>query len=456
MPVNAPEADGTTALHWVVRADDVEMVRLLLGAGASPKAANRYGVTPLSLAAVNGNLAIVETLLKAGADPNARMEEDQTILMAASRTGHAGVVKALVAHGADVNARDRVLGETALIYAAFENHGAAVGVLAANGADLNARSRVTTFPKFKFGDGIVARTTILPRGGWTALMYAARQGADAAARALADADADLNLTDPDGTNALMLAIINAHFDVAGILIEKGADPNVPDRTGMAALYAAVDMHTLPETVGRPNPKPHDTLDSPDIIKALLAHGANVNQRLTAPTLDRVHNDGNSDASLGDGATPLMRAAKQADVTVMRLLLDHGADPGLANRKGTTALMYAASRGSGGRGANAQILPAQDVIDAIALSLERGANLNAADETGQTALHLAAAAAEESVVKFLADKGANPLLKDQKGRTPLDAVLAGGGRGGQAAGRERKVALLRQLMERAATGRVPTP
>ena len=348
VPVNAPEADGTTALHWVVRGDDVEMVRLLLRAGASAKAANRYGVTPLSLAAVNGNPAIVEALLNAGADPNARMDEDQTILMAASRTGHAGVVKALVARGADVNASDRVLGETALIYAAFENHGAAISVLAASGADLNLRSRVTTFPKFKFGDGIVARTTILPRGGWTALMYAARQGGAAAARALADAGADLNLTDPDGTNALMLAIINAHFDVAGILIDKGADPNVPDRTGMAALYAAVDMHTLPETVGRPNPKPRDTLDSPDIVKALLAHGANVNQRLTAPTLDRVHNDGNSDASLGDGATPLMRAARQADVPIMRLLLDHGADPRLTNRKGMTPVLYAASRASGGR------------------------------------------------------------------------------------------------------------
>jgi ankyrin repeat protein len=450
VPVNPPEADGTTALHWVVRADDVELVRLVLRAGASPKAANRYGVTPLSLAAVNGNLAIVEALLKAGADPNARMEEDQTILMAASRTGHAGVVKALVGHGADVNARDRVLGETALIYAAFENHGAAVGVLAAHGADLNRRSRVTTFPKFKFGDGIVARTTILPRGGWTALMYAARQGADASARALADAGADLNLTDPDGTNALILAIINAHFDVAGILIEKGADPNVPDRTGMAALYAAVDIHTLPETVGRPNPKPRDTLDSPDIIKALLAHGANVNQTLTAPTLDRVHNDGNSDASLGDGATPLMRAAKQADVTAMRLLLDHGADPRLANKRGMTALLYAASRAGGFRGSNVQT-PVQDAIDAIALCLARGANLDAADETGQTALHLAAASAEESVVRFLADKGANPLLKDQKGRTPLDAALAGGGRGGQAAGREGKVAFLRQLMGRPAPG-----
>jgi ankyrin repeat protein len=445
VPVDSPEADGTTALHWVVRADDIEMVRLLLRAEASPKAANRYGVTPLSLAAVNGNLAIVEALLKAGADPNARMEEDQTILMAAARTGHAGVVKALVAHGADVNARDRVLGETALIYAAFENHPAAVAVLAANGADLNLRSRVTTFPKFKFGDGIVARTTILPRGGWTAMMYAARQGAGAAARALADAGADMNLTDPDGTNALMLAIINAHFDVAGILIDKGADPNVPDRTGMAALYAAVDMHTLPETVGRPNPKPRGTLDSPDIIKLLLAHGANVNQRLTAPTLDRVHNDGNSDASLGDGATPLMRAAKQADVPVMRLLLDQGADPGLANRKGMTPVLYAAGRASGGRNANAQA-SAQDVIDAIALCLERGADLNAADDTGQTALHLAAASAEESdrILAFLAGKGANPLLKDQRGRTPLDAALAGGGRGGQAAGRERKVAFLRQL------------
>ena len=188
--INVPEADGTTALHWAARADDLESVQLLLRAGASAKAANRYGVTPLSLAALNGSAVIIEALLKAGADPNARLAEDQTILMAAARAGNPAALKMLLDHGAEVNAKERVLGETALMWAAMEDHADAIKLLVARGADINAQSDKTTFPKFKFGDGIVARTTILPRGGWT-LMYAARQGA-VTRRALAEAGADLN------------------------------------------------------------------------------------------------------------------------------------------------------------------------------------------------------------------------------------------------------------------------
>jgi ankyrin repeat protein len=458
--VNTSEADGTTALHWAARADDLEIVQLLLSAGASPRASNRYGVTALSLAALNGNAAIVEALLKAGADPEARLAEDQTVLMTAARAGNTDVLHALLAHGANVNAKERVVGETALMWAALENHRDAVKMLVEYGADINAQSAITTFPKFKFGDGIVARATSLPRGGWTPLMYAARQGAVDAARMLADAGADLNLTDPNGTSALVLAIINVHFDLAAVLIDKGADPEVAEITGMAALYAAVDMHTLAETVGRPNPTPHDHLDSPDIVKALLAHGAKPNARLKSPLLDRVHNDGNSDPALGDGATPLMRAAKQADVAVMQLLLDGGADVNLATGKGMTPLMFAASRPGGSRGVTTPGVE-QDAVKAVTLCLERGAQIDAADETGQTALHLAAALAGEDVVRRLAAKGANLSVKDRQGRTPLDAALAGGGRAGrnagvgvaaegqtagdQAAERAGKVALLRQLM-----------
>ena len=467
--INTAEADGTTPLHWAVRADDLESVQMLLRAGASAKGANRYGVTPLSLAALNGNAVMIEALLKAGADPNARLAEDQTILMAAARAGNPAAVKMLLDHGADVNAKERVLGETALMWAAMEDHADAIKLLVARGADINAQSDKTTFPKFKFGDGIVARTTILPRGGWTPLMYAARQGAMNAARALAESGADLNRTDPNGTSALVSAIINLHFDLAAVLIDKGADPNVAETSGMAALYAAVDMHTLAETVGRPNPKPHDTLDSPDIVKALLAHGARPNAKLVTPIMDRVHNDGNSDAALGDGATPLMRAAKQGDVTMMRILLDHGADPSLATKRGTTALMFSASRAGGFRGVGARASE-QDAVAAVALCLERGAPINAVDESGQTVLHVAVASGPDSVVKLLAEKGADLFAKDQRGRTPLDVALGvgggGRGRGGPAAGNVAggdgqaapaqppaanagKIALLRQLMAAAA-------
>jgi ankyrin repeat protein len=439
--VDAREADGTSALHWAVRADDGAMVQLLLRAGADAKAANRYGVTPLSLAALNRSAAIVRGLLEAGADPNALLAEDQTILMTAARAGSPEVLTLLIDRGADIQARERVAGETALMWAALENHADAVTLLAARGARLDDRSTVNSFPRLRFGDGIVARPTVLPRGGWTPVMYAARQNAIHAARALADAGADLNVTDPDGTSALVLAIINGHFDLANLLLQKGADPNVADEKGMAALYAAVDMHTLDETVGRPNPKPHSRLDAAGLVGALLAHAADPNARLAAPILERAHNDG--DPNLGDGATPLMRAAKDADVEVMRLLLDKGADVNARTKTRRTALMYAASRLGGFRGTPNRGTE-QQALEAIALCLDRGADVNAADDKGQTALHLSVAAAEDSVVRLLVSRGADLKATDGGGRTALDLARAGG-RGGRGPSNERKAALLQELM-----------
>ncbi len=200
-------------------------------------------------------------------------------------------------------------------------------------------------------------------------MYAARQNAIDAARALADAGADLDLTDPDGTTALVFAIINGHFDLARMLVEKGANPNVADSQGMAALYAAVDMSTLDETVGRPNPKPHARIDAAELVRIMLARGADPNLTLKAPVLERIHNDG--DTNLGDGATPLMRAAKDADVPVMRALLDAGADVNARTKVGKTPLMFAASRLGGFRGTPNRGTE-QDALAAVALCLDRGA------------------------------------------------------------------------------------
>jgi ankyrin repeat protein len=441
--VNTAEADGTTALHWAVRGDDVATVRLLLRAGAQVNAANRYGVTPLALAALNRNVAIVGELLEAGADVKKRLAEDQTILMAAARAGAPEVIQRLLAAGAEVNAKEAVAGETALMWAALENHADAVKALAAGGADLNARSNLTTFPRQRFGDGIVARQMVLPRGHWTPLMFAARENAIAAARALADAGADLNLVDPDGATALVFATINGHFDLARMLVEKGADPNVADSQGMAALYAAVDMSTLDETVGRPNPKPHASIDAAELVRVMLKHGANPNLTLKAPVLERIHNDG--DTNLGEGATPLMRAAKDADVPVMRALLDAGADVNLRTKVGKTPLMFAASRLGGFRGTPNRGTE-QGALAAVTLCLERGAALEATDQNGQTALHLSVAQAEESVIRLLVDKGANLQAKDKQGRTPLDLANAGG-RGGRGAANPEKVALLQELARR---------
>ena len=200
--VKSADQDGTTPLHWAVRADDLETSRALLRAGADARAANRYGVTPLSLAAVNGNAAMIELLLAAGADANASVSRGQTVLMTAARTGSAAAVQALLARGADPNAREAQLGETALMWAASENHAEVVTLLASRGADVHARSSTVQFPKDRFGlEGVL---TILPRGNWTPLMYAARDGAPDAARALARAGADVNAADPDGTTPLIL------------------------------------------------------------------------------------------------------------------------------------------------------------------------------------------------------------------------------------------------------------
>jgi ankyrin repeat protein len=446
--VNAAEPDGTTALHWAVRGNDAAIVQRLLRAGAKADAANRYGVTPLSLAALNGNAAVVGMLLEAGARADAPMAEGQTVLMAAARAGNADVLTRLLAAGADVNARETVAGETALMWAALENHAEAVKVLVAHGADRNARSKVLTFSQFKFGDGIVARPTVLPKGGWTPLMYAARENAVAAAQALAETGADLNATDPDGTTALIFAIINAHYDLAAMLVAKGADPNVADVTGMTALYAVADMHTLDETVGRPNPKPHSRISAPDLAKALLARGADPNLRLRGPILDRVHNDG--DVNLGEGSTALMRAAKDADVPLLQVLLDGGASVDLTTKTQKTALMYAASRLNGFRGTPNRGT-GEAAANAVALLVNRGADIHAVDASGQSALHLAAARAEPVVVRQLVASGATLTLRDQQGRTPLDLAMGvgGRGRGGKPPAARTEVAtLLREL----ATGR----
>ena len=441
--VNAREADGTTALHWAVRADDHETAQLLIRAGADASASNRYGVTPLSLAAVNGSAAMIEALLEAGADPNTSAPAGETVLMTAARTGKVAAVRSLIARGADVNAREGSFGETALMWAAAENHADVSRLLVDRGADVNARSNLVDLPNVKV-DFATMVVTALSRGGLTPLMFAARQGAGDAAAALAGAGANLNLTDPDGMSALVIAIINAHYDVASVLLDKGADPNVADVAGMAALYAAVDMHTLDPMINRPAPRPTGDVSAVDIVGRLLAHGANVNARLKAPLLARQHNSG--DPNLGEGASPLMRAARSGDIVLMQVLLEGGADVKLATKSGMTPLLFAT--GTSRRKSD------KAAIEAITLCLDRGADINESNANGETALHIAAAQAD-SVVSFLAERGAKLDVKDRQGRTPLDVALGVGGVAGRGAGgrgappavRESTVALLRQLIAR---------
>ncbi len=439
--VNTPEPDGTTPLAWAARADDLPLDETLLSAGANPKAPNRYGITPLELAATNRNPAMVGALLKAGA------ETTSAILMTAARTGHPDIVRLLLEHsehgGVDVNARESSYGETALMWAASENHPAAAKLLIEHGADVNARSNKLTYTKDRFGlEGVV---TVLPHGSWTPLMYAARQGSTGAARVLAENGAALNLTDPDGNTALIVAIINGHFDTAALLLLKGADPNMADSTGMAALYAAVDMNTLGEVYGRPAQKASGDTSALDLIKLLVNHGANPNAQLRTATLYRAHTPG--EPQLNEGATSLMRAAKNGDAAAMRLLLENGADPELAQKNHTTALMMAAGLGRGlGVFAKDYATEAQ-MIEGLQMLLDRHVNLNATNDAGQTALHFAALSSD-ATVKLLAEHGAKVDIKDKQGRTPLDFALGAGGRGRAGAlpvPRESTAALLRQLM-----------
>jgi ankyrin repeat protein len=447
--VNATEADGTTALHWAARLDRIELVHTLIRAGAPVNTKNRYAITPLSLAAVNGSAAVVDALLKAGADANTVGSNGETVLMLAARTGKPDAVRVLLDRGADVNARESWHGETALMWAAAEDHADTVSLLASRGAELNTKSTVPEFPKVKV-DAATMVFTALPRGGLTALMLAAREGAEAGVRALADAGADLNAADPDGTTALNIAVINAHYDVAALLIEKGASLSLADAAGMTPLYAAVDMQHQEPMVNRPLPKPSGRLVPLDLVKMLLDRGANPNATLTMPLLMRQHNGG--DGSLGEGATPLMRASKVSDTTLIRLLLDKGADPNLRLRNQTTAVMIAASRAGRNPG------PEKNTIDAISLMLAKGADVNAVNDNGESALHIAVGRGD-GLVRFLVESGAKLDLKDKVGRTPLDVAMGvpgggggGRGRGGRGGGpaapgpvRESTAALLKELM-----------
>ena len=410
---HAEEADGTTALHWAVRHDDVRLVRALLTAGAQVRTPNRYGVTPLALAAINGSTPMLELLLKAGADPNAASGEGETVLMAAARTGQPEALKLLLKAGADPNAAERRFGETALMWAAGHDHGEAIRVLVAAGAKPDAISALINLPNAKV-DFSFAVATALPRGGMTALMYAARQGQLNAVTALADSGANLNVVDPEGSTAIVIAIINAHYEVAARLAEKGADPNIGDAAGMAALYAAVDMMHPASLTNRPPQLRTGRLSAADLVTVLLKNRADPNVVLKAPLLMRQHNGG--DAALGAGATPLMRAAKNLDIDIMKALLDHGADPSRALANRTTTLAVALT----GRGARA-LTPDTPMFQAVRLLLDRGADVNATGANGATLLHQSLDRGE-AFVRLLVEKGAKLDLKDASGRTPLDIAL----------------------------------
>lgn len=444
--VNAQAADGTTALHYAVNAGDLELTRLLLQAGARVNVVSRYGVSPIALAAGKGKPRIVEWLLEAGANPDAANADGQTALMTAARSGDVATARALIEWGAEVDARERWFQQTALMWAAAQGHAAVVTALCDAGADVNARAAV--IERYKTPQSGVQTS---PRGGLTPLLYAARQGLSASAAALADCGANLNLADPDGISPLVMAIINGHYDAAQLLIDRGADVNLADRTGRGPLFVAVDMHTLESRFNRPNPRLRGQRGSVDIVKSLLAHGADVHAQLTANILPpKTNAPGNP--NLTAGSTPFLKASTTADVELMALLLDWGADPFAVNAAQTNAVMMAA-------GLNWRILGSigtqQEAIAAITLLLERGLDLNARNDTGQTALHGAVMRGDEGteLLRFLIARGADVHAQTKAGQTALD--LTRGGVMGQGNNRPPNVAaaaLLTQAMNQPKDGR----
>jgi ankyrin repeat protein len=435
--VNAAQADGTTALHWAAHWNDSETVGLLLKAGADAKAVNHYGATPLSEAAALGNAAIIEQLLKAGADPNTRTTADgETVLMTSARAGNLDAVKALLDHGADVNAKEAYRGQTALMWAAAERHADVANLLLQRGADWKVQSsfRETKIPKLSTASSI----SPISRGGLTAFLFAAREGDIETAKVMLDQGVDINQTDVDSTNGLVVSIMNKQYTFAKFLLDRGADPNVTDVKGRAALYAAVDMRNE-DWSALPMRKGQDPLPSMDLIKAILAHGGKPNAALTHNLPGRSGMD-YGDVALDEGTTPFMRAARSGDVATMRVLLAAGADPKLVTKDGNNALLFAA--GIGYRDKQTQGTDAQ-ALEALQLCMDQGLDLSQTNNKSETALHGAANRGSDLLVKFLVEHGAKLDAKSKPGFTPLDIAL-GKDSFGLPVPHDSTVALLRSL------------
>jgi ankyrin repeat protein len=408
--VNTTQADGMTALHWAVYHDDREVAELLVRAGARVQTANRYGVTPLSLASTNGNAALIELLVKAGADPNAALPGGETPLMTAARTGSLPSVKALLSHGALVDGKEEGRGQTALMWAAAEGHAAVVQTLIAAKADVQAR---------------------LP-SGFTPLLFAVREGRLAVVRMLLEAGVDVNAPipadgprrrgyggrlPPAGMTPLLLAVQNAHFELAGELLEAGANPNV-DLTGYTVLHAITAVRKPGVGDNDPAPEGSGTIGSLELVKKLAARGANLNARMT-----RRVNLNNTRAN-EIGATPFFLAALTADAELMKTLVALGADSRLTNVENSTPLMVAAGLATRSPGEDAGT--ESEVLEAVQAALELGADVNAVDNNGETAMHAAAYKNLPKVVKFLAERGAKIDVwnrDDKFGWTPL-AIATG--------------------------------
>ena len=445
IPVDAAQPDGTTALHWAVRHSEPDVAARLLLAGADPNATNRYGVTPLTLAATNGHSGIVAALLDAGASPHAATPYGETPLMTAARTGSPQVVRTLIDAGAHVDAKEGWREQTALMWAAAERNAAAAQVLIEAGADVAARSEAGMTPLLfaaRSGDIDTVRTLL---AGGADIDEAARDAIarppaaddeDGEDRAAAEAAVEV-LPPRLGSTALATAIRNVHYDLAGWLVAAGADVNRDGPRG-TALHGLVRARNC-ERTAMPCPEQRGTLGSLDLTKLLLAHGSDVNARMTARPPAKGTYDGNFMSLVG--ATPLFLAVKASDTELMRLLLDHGADARLGNENDTTPLLVAA-----GIGFLEGQVPAEeaDALEAVAMLVEGGESVTQTNDWDETALHGAAYRGANRIVRYLVERGARLDAADDKGLLPVTVADGFRRRGGFQA-HDHTAALLRELM-----------
>jgi len=478
--VNAPQADGATAIQWAAYRDDMEMADLLISAGANVRLANREGATPLYLASIHGNPVMIDKLLNAGADPNERGPEGETPLMLASRAGNLDAIKVLLDHQADINAADKIRGTTALMWASEQSHPAAVQLLIARGAKVSAATEPDTRnsrnnlantvtqrlnssfgvvgqarargaaspgspaapaasagPPKKTPDGEAGGDDVAiffgpPRkkdgGGLTPLVYAAREDCLECAKILLDAGADVNQRTHYGWTALLTATQNRHYKLASYLLDHGANPNIANNGGWTPLYLATDNRNI-ESGDYPVRAPD--MEHLEYIKLLIDKGANVNARICGTDSTEKKCIGDSTETRNnftmqwlfeDGATPFLRAAQSGDIPLMKLLLAHGADPKIFTAHNVTPLAVAS--GIGWVEGVTFEWSEKETLEAVKMCLDLGIDPNVKDDEGRTSLHGAAHKGRPEVIQLLVDHGANLDAHDGGSRDSVNGALLG--------------------------------
>lgn len=387
-------ADGTTALFWAAYLDNVDIATTLLEAGADVGTRNRYGLGPIHLASENGSAEMLTLLLEHGADANSALPDGETALMTASREGDVAAIEVLLNAGANVNATESWKGQTALMWAAADNNAGAVEALLAGGADIDARSA---------------------GGEFDALAFAVRAGAVDSTRALLEGGADVNGESRAGTSMLVLATMNAHYELAALLLEYGADPNA-DKQGWTALHQIAWSRRWNRGFNQPGPARTGNLSGLDLVRELVEAGANIDARMHAEP-----NDGRRNVLNRIGATPFLLASKTCDVPLMRVLLELGADASIPNEDGTTAVMVAAGVGIWAPGESPGTH--EEALAAVKLALEAGGgDPSDIDANGETAVHGAVyRGGAVEVIEYLAGKGAVLDVMNDSGWTPLIAA-----------------------------------